>query len=207
MDVGCEKKIATYLRLSNAILAGFRQRRSISNLDALILLPPLSPLLLYHSTMSEKSATYKMAWASAMLASGTFTTIFAKALFETEANGSDYCDMDDDDDKHCKFNKPWYVVSLYIPIHLYTSLSIPIHPYASLYIPIHPYYTSLYPQVYCSFDEACHVSLPDFILRSWDRKRRCQCPTSIVEDYQGSRLPSITRSIEYHTGQHRFAIC
>ena len=58
----------------------------------------------------EKSSTYKAFWAGAMLFSGTFTTIFAKALFETEANGSDNCNMNDDDDIHCKFNKPWFSV-------------------------------------------------------------------------------------------------
>jgi drug/metabolite transporter (DMT)-like permease len=59
---------------------------------------------------TEKSAQYKAFWAGAMLFSGTFTTIFAKSLFETEAEGSDYCNMNDDDDKHCKFNKPWFSV-------------------------------------------------------------------------------------------------
>ena len=72
--------------------------------------------------VSEKkkgiSPTGKVAWASAMLLSGTCTTLFAKALFETKAHGSDQCYMHDDDDddnnltKRCTFDKPWFSVLL-----------------------------------------------------------------------------------------------
>jgi len=30
-------------------------------------------------------------------------------MYETEANGSESCNADDDDDKHCNFDKPWYI--------------------------------------------------------------------------------------------------
>ena len=59
---------------------------------------------------AEKSPMYKLGCAAAMLASGTFTTIFAKAMFEAHAEGSDYCNADDDVTKDCKFNKPWFSV-------------------------------------------------------------------------------------------------
>jgi drug/metabolite transporter (DMT)-like permease len=60
----------------------------------------------------DKSPTYKVLWAAAMLASGTFTTIFAKAMFESSAEGNVSCNMHDDDDFNCKFNKPWFSVLL-----------------------------------------------------------------------------------------------
>ena len=41
---------------------------------------------------------------------GTFTTIFGKSLYETNGEGSEYCDMNDDDNKDCNFNKPWFTV-------------------------------------------------------------------------------------------------
>lgn len=62
------------------------------------------------SSVGEKSSMYKLFWAGAMLASGTFTTIFAKAMFEAHAEGSDYCNVGDDETKDCKFNKPWFSV-------------------------------------------------------------------------------------------------
>jgi len=68
-----------------------------------------------HSIDGEKtgkSANFKLFWAAAMLASGTFTTIFAKAMFEAHSEGSDYCTLDDDETKDCKFNKPWFSVLL-----------------------------------------------------------------------------------------------
>jgi drug/metabolite transporter (DMT)-like permease len=61
---------------------------------------------------AEKSSSYKLFWAMAMLCSGTCTTLFAKGLFETKADGEDYCNKSDDDDKHCQFNKPWFTVVL-----------------------------------------------------------------------------------------------
>lgn len=58
------------------------------------------------------SKAHKVTWAGLMLLSGTFTTLFAKALFTTTADGSAYCNFQDDDDKHCEFNKPWFTVLL-----------------------------------------------------------------------------------------------
>ena len=62
--------------------------------------------------LGGKSTAYKLLSAAAMLASGTFTTIFAKAMFESSATGSETCNMQDDDDFHCQFNKPWFSVLL-----------------------------------------------------------------------------------------------
>lgn len=59
---------------------------------------------------TEKTSAFKLFWAGAMLFSGTFTTIFGKALYETNGVGSEYCDMNDDDNKDCDFNKPWFTV-------------------------------------------------------------------------------------------------
>lgn len=59
-----------------------------------------------------RSTTYKLLSAMAMLGSGTFTTIFAKAMFESSSTGSVSCHMQDDDDYHCQFNKPWFSVLL-----------------------------------------------------------------------------------------------
>ena len=59
---------------------------------------------------NEKSASFKLFWAGAMLFSGTFTTIFGKSLYETNGEGREYCDMNDDDNKDCDFNKPWFTV-------------------------------------------------------------------------------------------------
>lgn len=59
---------------------------------------------------TEKSSSVKLMWACFMLFSGTFTTLFAKALFTTNANGSISCNYHDDDDKWCDFNKPWFTV-------------------------------------------------------------------------------------------------
>jgi drug/metabolite transporter (DMT)-like permease len=59
---------------------------------------------------TEKSSAYKLFWAASMLLSGTCTTLFAKGLFETSAEGSETCNVNDDDDKMCKFNKPWFTV-------------------------------------------------------------------------------------------------
>lgn len=58
----------------------------------------------------DKPSSYKLMWAVFMLSSGTFTTLFAKALFTQSADGSEYCSVHDDDDKHCEFNKPWFTV-------------------------------------------------------------------------------------------------
>jgi hypothetical protein len=62
------------------------------------------------SSKNEKTASYKAFWAAAMLLSGTCTTLFAKSLFETEAQGNDSCNIDDDGDYICAFNKPWFSV-------------------------------------------------------------------------------------------------
>lgn len=59
---------------------------------------------------TEYSATYKMFWAGAMLCSGTFTTLFAKALYTTHGEGYLFCNMQDDDNKDCNFDKPWFTV-------------------------------------------------------------------------------------------------
>lgn len=59
---------------------------------------------------AQKNPTFKLVWALLMLFSGTFTTLFAKAMFSESADGSQYCDVHDDDDKHCEFNKPWFTV-------------------------------------------------------------------------------------------------
>lgn len=59
-----------------------------------------------------KSTTFKLLSAMAMLGSGTFTTIFAKAMFESSAVGSETCNMHDDGDYDCQFNKPWFSVLL-----------------------------------------------------------------------------------------------
>lgn len=59
---------------------------------------------------AEKSGSFKLVWAMLMLFSGTFTTLFAKALYTTNAEGTQYCNMDDDNDKDCDFNKPWFTV-------------------------------------------------------------------------------------------------
>jgi drug/metabolite transporter (DMT)-like permease len=59
---------------------------------------------------ADKSPSFKLFWAAAMLASGTFTTIFAKAMFNAHAVGSETCSMDDDSDKDCTFDKPWFSV-------------------------------------------------------------------------------------------------
>jgi drug/metabolite transporter (DMT)-like permease len=59
---------------------------------------------------TERSSAFKLFWAGAMLFSGTFTTIFGKSLYETNGRGSEYCDMNDDDNKDCDFNKPWFTV-------------------------------------------------------------------------------------------------
>ena len=55
---------------------------------------------------------FQITWAMIMLASGTFTTLFAKALYETKGEGDLYCNMDDDTDKNCTFDKPWFTVFL-----------------------------------------------------------------------------------------------
>ena len=47
-----------------------------------------------------------------MLISGTFTTLFAKALYETKGEGDLSCNVDDDADKNCTFDKPWFTVFL-----------------------------------------------------------------------------------------------
>jgi drug/metabolite transporter (DMT)-like permease len=59
---------------------------------------------------SEKSSSFKLFWAGCMLFSGTFTTIFGKSLYETNGVGNEYCNMNDDDNKDCDFNKPWFTV-------------------------------------------------------------------------------------------------
>ena len=65
----------------------------------------------YGSQEQAKDGKFnKLFWAVSMLFSGTLTTIFAKSLFETSAKGSDYCNLDDDVDKYCTFNKPWFTV-------------------------------------------------------------------------------------------------
>ena len=63
-----------------------------------------------NNSSNGKSKSFKLFWAGAMLFSGTFTTITAKALFESKATGLDTCNMDDNDDKFCEFNKPWFTV-------------------------------------------------------------------------------------------------
>ena len=73
---------------------------------------------------AEKSAWYKLMWAMMMLFSGTFTTIFAKAMFTTNAEGTQYCSMSDDDDKYCDFNKPWFSVLI---MKLAMALCLPIY--------------------------------------------------------------------------------
>ena len=70
-----------------------------------------------------KHATFKLVWALLMLFSGTFTTLFAKALFSTSALGTEYCDLNDDDDKVCEFNKPWFTVLL---MKLSMTLCVPL---------------------------------------------------------------------------------
>jgi drug/metabolite transporter (DMT)-like permease len=60
----------------------------------------------------ERSSFYKVSWALAMLCSGTFTTLFAKSLFETNGEGTETCNVDDDFDKNCPFDKPWFTVLL-----------------------------------------------------------------------------------------------
>ena len=59
---------------------------------------------------SGKSAVYKVFWSGAMLVSGTFATIFVKAMYESQSVGSAYCNVDDDLTKDCNFNKPWFSV-------------------------------------------------------------------------------------------------
>ena len=61
---------------------------------------------------SKKSAMFKVCWSLVMLGSGTFTTLFAKSLYETQGEGSVSCNVDDDTDKQCEFNKPWFTVLL-----------------------------------------------------------------------------------------------
>ena len=65
---------------------------------------------------TEMSPVGKLLWASAMLMSGTCTTLFAKAMFEEKAHGSDKCHFDDDDRDgktyDCTFDKPWFSVLL-----------------------------------------------------------------------------------------------
>ena len=60
----------------------------------------------------KKSALFKVGWSLVMLGSGTFTTLFAKALYETQGEGAVSCNIDDDTDKQCEFNKPWFTVLL-----------------------------------------------------------------------------------------------
>ena len=71
-----------------------------------------------------KSSGYKLMWDMLMLLSGTFTTLFAKGLFTTNAEGMEHCDMNDDDDKDCDFNKPWFTV---LVMKLSMSLCIPLY--------------------------------------------------------------------------------
>lgn len=73
-----------------------------------------------HVAPADKPASYKLFWASVMLVSGTFTTLFAKVLwmcstvayiqsdgivdlpqiqFETTSEGIDSCNVGDDDNK------------------------------------------------------------------------------------------------------------
>jgi len=61
---------------------------------------------------NQKSPLFKVTWALIMLGSGTFTTLFAKALYETHGEGSISCNYDDDADKNCSFDKPWFTVLL-----------------------------------------------------------------------------------------------
>ena len=63
-------------------------------------------------SLKPNSAVYKLTWALLMLCSGTFTTLFAKSLYETQGEGKDSCNVDDDADKNCAFDKPWFTVLL-----------------------------------------------------------------------------------------------
>lgn len=89
-----------------------RQARHSKNSDTL----GVDALLLGSRSMSkgpsdqDKSSAYKLIWAMLMLFSGTFCTIFAKAMFETKSVGTEYCNMNDDVDRNCAFNKPWFSV-------------------------------------------------------------------------------------------------
>ncbi len=69
------------------------------------------------------SSFYKLGWAGAMLFSGTCTTILSKALYETSAEGSVSCNVDDSDDKNCSFDKPWFTV-LVMKIAMATCLAM-----------------------------------------------------------------------------------
>jgi len=72
----------------------------------------------------EKSGTYKLTWALLMLFSGTLTTLFAKGMFTTNSVGTQYCNMNDDTDKDCDFNKPWFSVMV---MKLSMSLCLPLY--------------------------------------------------------------------------------
>jgi len=58
----------------------------------------------------EKKAASPVFWASIMLLSGTCTTLFAKVQFDISAKGLDTCNVGDDDEYNCKFQKPWFSV-------------------------------------------------------------------------------------------------
>jgi hypothetical protein len=72
---------------------------------------------------SGKSSTFKLTWACLMIFAGTCTTLFSKAMYETPADGLAYCNTNDDDDKHCNFEKPWYI-GLLMKFAMTTSLPL-----------------------------------------------------------------------------------
>jgi drug/metabolite transporter (DMT)-like permease len=74
--------------------------------------------------VEEKSSTYKLIWAMLMLFSGTFCTIFGKAMFETKGVGTESCDIHDDSDYNCAFNKPWFTV---LVMKLSMALCLPLY--------------------------------------------------------------------------------
>ena len=72
----------------------------------------------------QSSTSHKLVWAMLMLFSGTFCTIFAKAMFETNSVGSESCNIHDDTDKDCAFNKPWFSVLI---MKLSMALCLPLY--------------------------------------------------------------------------------
>lgn len=76
------------------------------------------------TNVEEKSAAFKLTWALLMLFSGTLTTLFAKGMFTTNSEGTQYCNMHDDVDKDCDFNKPWFSVFI---MKLSMSLCLPLY--------------------------------------------------------------------------------
>lgn len=48
----------------------------------------------------------------------------AKGLYTTNAEGTQNCDINDDDDKYCDFNKPWFTV---LVMKLSMSLCLPLY--------------------------------------------------------------------------------